>query len=350
MTDEKSVLINVLGLDPTNVIGGGSYLYEHFEIKSRNKMRSTRHILAPCEELKVVQRAVLERVLNQVSPHRAATAFFKGRSVLKNAIPHHRCLHLFKTDISDFFQSIKTRHITRVLETHFPHLSKAAMEEIIQLTTLNGCLPQGAPTSPHLANLALFEFDDHISSLCERIGAKYTRYADDITISASNEHKIKHLEAAIGAGLSELGLVQHLAKTRRFGPFARKLVTGLDVSGAKIRPPRSYRKKTAALVRMCETYPGQMERHVSRVMGYLAYWQGTSPDDPELATLKKRMIQFLKNAPLIEQKPQVSESQEGEEKTDAAEKSSPQEQLPPNPKSSLSLLSQFMAMRNKSKD
>lgn len=267
-------------------------LYHSFEVKPRKKNHKPRQILAPYDDLKAVQKTILEKILNHVPPHHAATAFFKGRSIAGNARLHHHCLYLYKTDISNFFPSIKVSHVWRVLETHFPHISRSAMDEIVRLTTLEGTLPQGAPTSPHLANLALFEFDEQLTRLCNRLGARYTRYADDITVSAADEQALEIAEGAIRAGLSELGLVQHLAKTRRFGPNTRKLVTGLDVSADTIRPPRSYRKKVEALVRMCENYPSRMVRHIPRVLGYLAHWQGTTPDDPELKRLKQRMKHF----------------------------------------------------------
>ncbi|RLP23509.1 reverse transcriptase family protein [Mesorhizobium sp. YM1C-6-2] len=296
MSSEQSVLSSVLGLDSTAikpVMGWyGPMFYHSFDVKPKRRGRKARQILAPIDELKTIQRAILEKLLSHVSPHPAATAFFAGRSIVSNARQHHGCRYLYKTDISDFFPSVTTGMVRVVLERHFPHLSQSAIDEIIRLTTHEGTLPQGAPTSPHLANLALYDFDDSLSRLCNEIGARYTRYADDVTVSAQDEYALSIAAGAIRSGFAELGLAQHPAKTRCFGPNCRKIVTGLDVSGEVIRPPRSFRKKAAALVRMSETYPKRMERHSPRVMGYLAHWQGTTPDDPELYNLKHRMRQL----------------------------------------------------------
>jgi len=51
-------------------------------------------------------------------------------------------------------------------------------------------LPQGAPTSPIIANSILSSFDTSLASLCKAKGYAYTRYADDISISMPNDDAI----------------------------------------------------------------------------------------------------------------------------------------------------------------
>jgi retron-type reverse transcriptase len=307
-----SVLTPVLGVDPSE-LGPIASLYHHFEVKPRKKARKTRTIASPDVRLKTVQRTILDKILSQVAPHSAATAFFSGRSIAENARAHHHCKYLLKTDISNFFPSISSDLIGNVLSHYFPHLSDDARKEVVHLTTLNGYLPQGAPTSPHLANLVLKDFDRKISNLCSKLDAVYTRYADDICVSRSCNSVMSSQEDTsaldivsdyIRLSLNELGLKTHPHKTRLFGPKDRKIVTGLDVSADTIRPTRAFRKKSAALVRMCLKYPTKMKSHRQRVRGYLAFWESVCPKDQEMLDLKN-LIKILDKHGWKETPPQL---------------------------------------------
>lgn len=296
MTERGSALASVLGYNPADQLQrishrGSAKLYRSFQIKPQRADRSPRNIIAPCEDLKAIQRALYKKILVHVEPHPAATAYYHGRSIALNARQHLGCRYLYKTDVSDFFPSITEDRIRLTLNEHFPHLSQSAIAEIVGLTTYEGALPQGAPTSPHLANLALFHFDDHVSKLCHRIDARYTRYADDIAVSAKDMDALIIIDGVIRSSLAELGLSRHGGKTHFIGPSVRKTVTGLDVSGDYVRPPRKYRKKVAALIRMCEKYPSRATMsNLSRIMGYLLHWQGVAPGDLELQELKRRLV------------------------------------------------------------
>lgn len=287
LTEKIINLSDLIGIKFPIVIAGGQNNYNLFRVQ--RKQKKSREIFAPCDELKNVQQAILQKILLNAAPHPAATAFYRGNSIFINARQHHRCVYLYKTDIRNFFSSITSDVVRSVIKSRFQNIAWQVIDEIVQLVTLNGVLPLGAPTSPHLSNLALFEFDDRVYRTCQKIGARYTRYADDISVSANDMQAIEIVIDVIEKGFLELGMSQHPAKTRIFGPNANKTVTGLDVSGSTIRPPRNYRKKTASLVRMCEIYPERMKRHIYRVLGHLSHWHGVSPNDPELQQLEQRM-------------------------------------------------------------
>jgi RNA-directed DNA polymerase len=105
-----------------------------------------------------------------------------------------------------------------------------------------GVLPQGAPTSPMLSNLAARKLDDALNQYALENGFVYTRYADDIAISAS------HLNSARSVGkiqrniihrIRKCGFNENIQKTRVAGPGSKKTVLGLLVDG---RTPRLSRE------------------------------------------------------------------------------------------------------------
>lgn len=284
-------LCAVLGFDPDQKLKDeDEELYRTFTIGEAKKGGKLRTVMAPCDTLKTIQRTLLTKLLGVVAPHPSATAYFKGRSIAANALPHLGCACLYKTDIVDFFGSIKAPVVVTTLRQQLPHLSEGAVRALLPLVTHEGALPAGAPTSPHLANLALAEFDAHLTDICGRLDARYTRYADDISISAPSMATLKMLDVAVRTGLAELGCTQNTEKTRFWGPNVRKVVTGLDVSGLELRPPRAWRKRVAALVRMVEIYPHRLTpSNRRRIMGYLFFWRGIAPEDLEVAWLLRRM-------------------------------------------------------------
>lgn len=44
-------------------------------------------------------------------------------------------------------------------------------------------LPQGAPTSPALTNIVCVNLDRRLTGLADKMGLRYSRYADDLTFS-----------------------------------------------------------------------------------------------------------------------------------------------------------------------
>ena len=262
--------------------------YNSFTIGGRSRKR--RKISCPSEELMAAQKKLYEALLVHIAPHPSATAFYPGRNIGDNARSHLGRPFLYKTDISNFFASIRRPLVCNTLETMYPYLSKSAVEEIVELVTYEDALPQGAPTSPHLANLTLIHFDKLLWAVSNRFDACYTRYADDISVSASSHEDLQLIASIVRSGLAELNLDQHQAKTKFLGPKERKLVTGLDVSGTTVRPPRKYRKKVAALVRMSERYNRRATgAHLGRIKGYLAHWESVAPDDDDAKALNERV-------------------------------------------------------------
>ena len=110
-----------------------------------------------------------------------------------------------------------------------------------------GHLPQGAPTSPMLANLAVSALDERLSMLAEKHGLIYTRYADDMMFSTNdNSWERSVTPNFIGAVYKELGaegLSPNVAKTVVSSPGARRIVLGLLVDKDTPRLTRHFRSQ-----------------------------------------------------------------------------------------------------------
>jgi len=149
-----------------------------------------RVLLIPDPELKKLQRRILGRLLRRLRAHPAAHGFERGRSIVTNARPHVGRRVVIKLDIVDFFPATTAARI----DAYFRRIGwdAAAAALLTRLTTHEGGLPQGAPTSPRLANLVNFAFDARLARRVAHRKGAYTRYADDLTISFPKNSKWRH--------------------------------------------------------------------------------------------------------------------------------------------------------------
>ena len=142
-----------------------------------------------------------------------------------------------------------TRLCTRLRKTG--NLAKRATTPYLAVKSYQnaflGHLPQGAPTSPILANLVSFSLDVTLTALAEKRGLRYTRYADDLAFStASISFSRDTAEDVIVECYSELrahGYWPNRAKTNVVPPGARKVVLGLLVDGATPRLSREFKDR-----------------------------------------------------------------------------------------------------------
>ena len=93
-------------------------------------------------------------------------------------------------------------------------------------------LPQGACTSPALSNLVSAKLDRRLIGLANELGATYTRYADDITLSGDDafESKIAYVMACIRHIANDEGFEINASKTRVLRRNCAQSVTGLIVN------------------------------------------------------------------------------------------------------------------------
>lgn len=139
--------------------------------------------------LKEVQRKIKSKILEPIILPQQIHGGIKKKSNVTNAKPHQGKKYQFTTDLLNFYPSIKYRRIYDTFlklgySNHYSHW-------LTKLVSWKGDLPQGAPTSGHIANLVFLKTDYLLIDFCNEHGLTYTRYVDDITISSAQ--CFKHL-------------------------------------------------------------------------------------------------------------------------------------------------------------
>jgi RNA-directed DNA polymerase len=221
--------------------------YRVFEIDK--KSGGTRKIAEPLPSLKEIQRWVLDNILYKCEPSKFAKGFIPKTSIRDNARFHRKQELVLSLDIKDFFSSVK---IGRVYN-FFRRLGyqKSVVYLLTHLCTLDGCLPQGAPTSPALSNLIVLRLDRRLSGFALKEKIRYTRYADDITFSGKFEpgRIIKFVRKVV----ADEGLELNEMKTRLMQKHQRQEVTGIVVNN-KLQAPRSKRRELRKTIYFIEKY------------------------------------------------------------------------------------------------
>lgn len=150
------------------------------------KTGGERKIFMPNETTAKIQRAILADLYElNLGISSSATAFVKGKSIKDNANQHLGQSHLIHYDLRDFFDTITFKKVEPVLLSR--GVDRNFIKTVKKWCFVEGHLPQGAPTSPLLSNLVCQNLDYRFAKLAEKIGATYTRYADDIIISGTQD-------------------------------------------------------------------------------------------------------------------------------------------------------------------
>jgi RNA-directed DNA polymerase len=241
----------------------------------------------PRSPLKEIQHKILKGILDLVPPHSAVHGFRKGRSVVTNAGLHCGKAIVIRFDLADFFPSISGVRIGRIFQTlGYPetvatHLSGLCTTILpwpmwrnrpwpaadgsdhasgMRLTSRH--LPQGAPTSPAIANLAAYRLDRRLARLARAVDADYTRYADDLAFSGGEEFArgCRRFTELVQRIVEEEGYALHPAKTRIMRRSVRQQVAGIVVNGGLSLPRAEYDRLKAILTNCIRHGPKSQNR------------------------------------------------------------------------------------------
>ncbi|MBN2313482.1 MAG: RNA-directed DNA polymerase [Sedimentisphaerales bacterium] len=213
--------------------------YRIFEIQKKSS--KTRQISAPPKNIAILQ-SKLNTILSLVyEPKPCVHGFAEGRNILSNAQHHTKRRHVVNIDLKDFFPSIYLGRVKGALMSKPFCVGRIAAEVISQICCRDdGILPQGGATSPIISNIICRSLDNDLMSFARKNRCKYTRYADDITLSTSSFRlptavgKVENgnliLSDTLVLIVEKHKFIINPKKVRYTPPFLRQDVTGLIVN------------------------------------------------------------------------------------------------------------------------
>ncbi|MCA9145372.1 MAG: RNA-directed DNA polymerase [Planctomycetales bacterium] len=268
--DELEWLADRRGREPS---AEAKYRRYRYRVLSKGQSRF-RLIETPIYRLKLLQRHLLSGILDHLSPHDAAHGFRKGRSIHTFADNHLGRQVVLKMDLRDCFTTIDFGRVShlfrlagypeRVADTLAAITTNTVPDQVWEAASgahvfcpserlpsiyASPHLPQGAPTSPAIANLCLYKLDLRLTGLAKACGASYSRYADDLAFSGDADfarcvQRVRHHIAAI---IQEEGFEVNHRKTRVMRASTRQRITGIVVNQHRNIPRREYDQLKAIL-------------------------------------------------------------------------------------------------------
>ena len=263
-----------------------------------------RVIHEPRPALKQKQRGIL-RWLNERGIRTGAYAhgFVRNRSTFTHAKLHVGKKLIIKLDIENFFATTSVSMLRNALAEE--NLKAEYISEIIEVCTLNGVLPQGAPTSPFLSNIAVKKMDRRLAGLARKYNAVYSRYADDMCFSSDNPH-LNNILPAVEYAVRNSGYKLNSRKTKILRQCRRQIVTGVVVN-EKANIPRELQRNTRARLHnfKMRILNNQVfdEAEYESIKGLLSYFLSLRPDK---GTLFRKDIKEIERLITLKYRPMAA--------------------------------------------
>lgn len=188
--------------------------------------------------------------------------FVKQKSIVTNATAHIEAKHILNIDLKNFFDTINFGRVRGMFLGEPFNFNNEVATILARIVCNDNKLPQGAPTSPAIANMICYILDNNLSKYCNRHGCIYTRYADDITISSKRYIFPKQIakrdrlnNVVLGDKIiriieEESGFLINKEKVKYARKMQRQEVTGIVIN-EKINTKRIYVKNLRALLHNC---------------------------------------------------------------------------------------------------
>jgi len=231
-----------------------------------------RQIDNPVKQLKDIQRRILNRVLIEVK----LPAYMFG-AIASSTTPLHAAQHivnqtstLVRMDIKSYYPSVTAKHVYKVWNS-FLGCPQPVAKLLTELTTYEWRLPQGAPTSPALANILLAGIFGPVCLAAEFADVRISTWIDDVIFSGANSRDLMEL---VRSTLAANGFKVSREKREIIGPSKSKIVTGVRLGHLRTRAPKQkVAELRAAIHRLAigAVPPEDEERYRRNLAGRIAY-------------------------------------------------------------------------------
>jgi hypothetical protein len=242
-----------------------------------------RLIEAPKQHMRAMQRRILREILEHIPVHAAVNGFMKGRSIRTFAGPHVGQSTVLRMDLTDFFPTFTRARVQALFRMcGYPEpvadrlgslcttIAQRALFKGLGLKDASTArelycrphLPQGAPTSPALANVCAYRLDCRLAGLARAAGAIYTRYADDLAFSGGDDFArvAERFAQSVAAIAIEEGFSVNFRKTRIMRQGVRQHLAGLVINAHLNVARRDYDQLKATLTNCLRHGPENQNR------------------------------------------------------------------------------------------
>lgn len=270
------------------------FRYNYFKLKKRKG--GYREIMSPSKDLKFIQKWILVNILEKHSLHDSCTGFRKGISIKNNAKPHEKSEIILKIDLLKFFDTITENRVFGAFadmgykknlavslakittaqhrKEYWKSMPRAELKMIgFEIDNAPSVLPQGAPTSPALANILANKMDYRFEKLSEKLGFRYSRYADDLTFSIRGDQRLPSLKM-IKKIIEEEKFVVNEKKIQYLKKGGKQYVTGLTTTNG-VNVSKKYRKEIGSHIYYCRRFG--VKDHLNKISGENQKPQGVLP-------------------------------------------------------------------------
>ena len=299
-------LTDIFNMREKEIYYVSNHISKHYKrVEIPKKTKGVRILYIPSKKLMYMQRIILNAFLSEYRISECATAYHKGSTLVSNAQPHRNKKYVLKLDIEDFFGSITYGRVYKMFFKHFPVKYAKLFTE---LCCYNDKLVQGAPTSPAISNIIMLDFDNRVESYCKENNISYTRYCDDITLSA--DFSLDRTYHRIKKELQKAGFELNKRKTYFVKNTHQQRITGVVVN-EKIQVPIEYRKKLrqelyylykfgANNVILKNNYTDYISngntldvKYINSLLGRINYVLQIDPDNNEFVKEKEKLCSYV---------------------------------------------------------